>query len=1101
MGTFRRRFRRRGVAAVVVSGVFGTLIGACGGGGSGGMPMEEPLGVASTSPADGASGVSVRPTIEVAFSKAMDPTQGTLTLRAAGLETPVALAAAEASWPEATVVAFLPPAELPAMDRVTATVDGFQAMDGEETLGAPFAFAFTTGADDQAPQLVASTPREGQVDVDPDRLDAVTVTFDEVMDTAINRAELLVGDTPETVELRWDDAGTTARMVRGTALPYETAVSLDLTGLQDLGGNPAEGAGDGRLDFMTGPDMFSPFLQNATPNEGARNIRADLAEITVIFSEEMDTGVTAFDLVPDVDPDAGGDPPATLSLEGSWSEGGLVLTLPVPEPLVFRTTYGLDLRDARDLLGNPVGNDEPFTGDGVLDFTIRTPSGENCEQRLLLSDGETVDGVTTIVLPPSESATRGQILVADGGTSSCDNGTFGDPEDSAGPDAVIEVVKETPSLADGGTALSVSVDLPPGAPATTRLNVEVVTGDACAPAAQRLADRQLWCVSDFSRASRLIDVGPGRYFVFIAAPFKGRPFPGATVRFEEVGADAVPEGESCFAPFDEDSAEFTREGNVRRWVIDGSEVTGFDMARSWGPGSGAMSCAGNPVYPQDPGADVVIEIDKEDPDSLLQLRVDVGSGQVVAAELLAGACAADTDERESVFCSSASSIPDAVFEGLLGRSGLFYLWLSAPTPLSDFGEATVEVEEIPVTEGQACGRGVPLALGDNPVSSAPPTASYQEEACRPFLEPSQNIRWYEYTLVGNQVSIDVDGGDRVIFRDRASLDLIDCRFSDDVQSEVSALRPPGSTVCVGVAGSSATTITVTENNYDGPGADLRPTVVPIRPPVDEEGDELLFDSNWLAVDEDTAFGFDGELGEIDLDTGRLVVGRDGITRDNALLDGQFVSGSLFARGFDGNQTYRLWDGVSATWTPIPWDDPEEYPADVGNIAPDGEGGLFVFLPGDPPVVGQIPPSGGAATPFFANPLTSIPFGFGTGVATDESIYLFRSGFPFQVTKIPRSARDDAAPALRAESRALDAFFVSPTVVESASGRTYVLARTSSIPSELRVLEEVDEEGEVLRDLGTLLTGRLNLYFVTRSAYDPAEGRLVQYDGRRLLIFD
>jgi len=203
---------------------------------------------------------------------------------------------------------------------------------------------------------------------------------------------------------------------------------------------------------------------------------------------------------------------------------------------------------------------------------------------------------------------------------------------------------------------------------------------------------------------------------------------------------------------------------------------------------------------------------------------------------------------------------------------------------------------------------------------------------------------------------------------------------------------------------------------------------------------------------------------------------------------------LFARGFDGNQTYRLWDGVSATWTPIPWDDPEDYPEDVVNIAPDREGGLFVFLRGDPPVVGQIPPSGGAATPFFANPLTSIPFDFGLGVATDESIYLF-AGFSSQVTKIPRSARDDAAPALRAESRALDAFFFSHTVVESASGRTYLVSQSGS---ELRMLEEVDEEGEVLRDLGALsdVAGPF--------AYDPAEGRLVQYDGgrgARLLIFD
>ncbi|HJK98809.1 MAG TPA: Ig-like domain-containing protein [Polyangiaceae bacterium LLY-WYZ-14_1] len=1094
MGTFGRRFGRRGVAAAVVAGVFGTLVGACGGGGAGGMPMEEPLGVASTTPADGATGVSVRPTIEVAFSKAMDPTQGTLTLRAAGLEGPVALAAAEASWPEATVVAFLPPTELPALDRVTATLEGFRATDGE-TLGAPFAFTFTTGADDQSPQLVASTPREGQVDVDPDRLDAVTVTFDEEMDTAINQAELLVGETPETVELRWDDAGTTARMVRGTALPYETAVSLDLTGLQDLGGNPAEGAGDGRLDFMTGPDMFSPFLQNATPNEGARNVRADLAEITVIFSEEMDTGVTAFDLVPDVDPDAGGDPPVTLRLEGTWGEGGLVLTLPVPEPLVFRTTYGLDLRDARDVLGNPVGDDEPFTGDGVLDFTIRPTSGENCEQRLRLSDGETVDGVTTIVLPASESATRGEILVADGGTSSCDNGLFDNPEDSAGADAVIEVVKETPSLSDGGTALSVSVDLPPGAGRFDFLNVEVVTGDACAPAVQRLTERQLWCVSDFKRASRLLDVGPGRYFVFIAAVQKGIAFPGATVRFEEVGSDAVPEGESCFAPFDEDSADFTREGNVRRWAIDGSEVTGFDMARSWGPGSGAMSCAGSFIYPQDPGADVVIEIDKEDPDSLLRLSVE---GGVVVYELLADACPADIDGRESVACGFSSVTGPRFFDGLVGRSGLFYLWLSAPTPLLDFAGATVEVEEVPVAEGQACGRGVPLVLGENAVPSSPPTASYQEEACQTFGDPSQNIRWYEYTLVGNQVSIDVDGEDRVILRDRASLDVVDCRFSDDVQSEVSALRPPGSTVCVGVVGSSATTITVTENNYDGPGADLRPTIVPIRPPVDEEGDELLFRTNWLAVDEDTAFGFVpgvSELGEIDLDTGVLVVGRDGITRDNALIDGQFVSGSLFARGLGGNQTYRLWDGVSATWTPIPWDDPEEYPGDVVNIAPDGEGGLFVFLNGDPPVVGQIPPSGGAATPFFANPLTSIRYG--RGAATDRSIYLFTSLVPPLVTKIPRSARDDAAPELRAESRELDGIFFSPTVVESASGRTYILVTV--LDSELlRVLEEVDEEGEVLRDLGALtdVGGRF--------AYDPADGRLIQYEpGRapRLLIFD
>lgn len=939
---------------------------------------EPPPEVVSTTPRDGARGISVVPTIEIEFSRAMETDRGRVFLEPGG-----SLLATDGTWSDGDTrfaVTLVEP--LPAESPIQVEVDSFVAAEDGARLESAFRFGFETGLDDDPPDVASSRPRDMQMDVDPDGLEEVLISFDEDMDTTVTNVPVTIGDAdPRSIPGRWDDRGRTFVVeARVLDLPFFREVLFDVTVFADVAGNavPMDAAGgDGVVSFVTGPNAAIPFIQGATPEEGAGRVSSDLAEISVVFSEQMDTSITGFELVR-----SDGE---TLALTGRYEEDDLVLVLPVPEPLDIGFAFGLDLRVARDLNGDSIGDDEPYTGDGILDFRTVPPTGDTCETALRPIHGDTVDGVTTFLLPAGDGGDDDQISEIGGGTGSCS-------PIAPGPDAVIIYEKTTESYSDGGSLLRVTAAIDPP-DAIGNVALEVVASGDCAPAA-RLAPEQLTCQFG-DDVQRFLDVGPGTYHIFVAGTSSLLPFPGAKVTVAELDDPTTFEGESCAAPYTVDSPNHTNAGpNVDRWTIDSDDVRGTDMAPTWGIGSGALSCVDSFIYGDRPGADTVIEIDKADPDSLL--RVVVTGSTFVDFEVLTSGCDATVADRSAIHCGSGS-LTGAVFEGGIGVSGPLYIWLASSFPDFGFVDSTVEVEEIaPVAPGEACGQGLPLAAGDNPVS-ATATNRRQPSVC---FAPTDDILWFQYEMTENAAVFTPEGTDIISLRDGESGEELVC--GRPATTSFAAIREAGHEICLGVAsGAGTTNIRVEDVDYRGPGAGGRSSVTLIT-----DGSPIPT-PQWLAVAENDAYlgDFFGEVTEIDLATGATILHDDseGLGSGVARQAGVVANGLPFSVGTaasaEGARLYRLWDGTATAWDPEPWDgdDPVYSFGATEDLVWDGTDFLMLMFT-TPVEIYAVPGDGG-------NPVRragNLPLVGGADTFDVDGTYAYFADSPGRLFRVPRS---------------------------------------------------------------------------------------------------
>lgn len=927
------------VAFPARTALLGAVVAAAGavgcGESRGGVEPTAPL-VVETTPAEGQTGVSVLPEIAVQFDQEMDPSGGTIAVIVAGDPRPIA----ERRWTDgARRLALVLADALPEETAVEVQLEADFRSAAGLALPRPFRFGFRTGPDEVAPRVRSSVPSEGQLDVDVDRLEEIRVTFDEAMNTTQRQGRIFFQGEMVTVFGSWDDDDRTIRFPIETTLPKESVIQLDLGFLEDRAGNAVAGdasGGDAFLDFTSGPDIFEPFIQNTTPREGAGDVRLDLDEISVVFSEAMDETVTDFVLVPeeaDVGPDL-----ASIPLAGHYEGDGLVLILPLSgEPLAPMARYRLDLRDVRDLRGNGLPDDEAFTGDGVLDFATVPASGETCVDALDLRNGTTTDGRTTIEIPATVPGSGEGIRTADGGADSCN-------PSGPGPDAVVRYEKTTQSLSAGGTVLRVSARLPTGALFPDALALEVTAGPDCAPAARRFDPGQLRCTAGRSRWDAYLDVGPGTYFIFVAGESATRPFPGAVVELEEIDDPADFEGESCSAPFTTDSAIHTSISATHdRWVIPSDRINGFDMATSWG-GAGVVQCIDDSVFGDRPGVDAVIAFEKDDPSSLLEVEV---SGFARRFEILSHGCDAEAAERSSLGCWRSAFRP---FVGGVGLSGPLHLWIAASSPALDV-DVTVDIRELPApSAGAACGVGIPLVSGDNDVSGMA-TAGNGRPSCFSFLS---DIRWFEYTLPEEAVAIRSDGEDALVIVDRDTGEELGCQ--DPTNGPLARVVGAGKRICVGVEGGSTTdTLTVTDHPYDGPGSSGASRRVSLGPPFDgAAGAETAgLGSLWLAVADERAFAgrTGGTVAEISLTSGEVTDrgAEDGISFSMIARDGVVADGRLFslstATGADDPRLFELWDGASDPWAPAAHDLGGDYPAaSFIDLLFDGEVFLMLATP-------------------------------------------------------------------------------------------------------------------------------------------------------------
>jgi hypothetical protein len=131
---------RRAVVRVVLSATAILLVLTGCGPGGGTTPDPAPT-VESTTPADGATNVSIGSTIAITFSEAMDPA----TTEAAFAVSPAVTCTF--SWnPADTTVTCDPDADLAADQSYTVTIGAGAESDAGQPLGTAASFSFSTGA-------------------------------------------------------------------------------------------------------------------------------------------------------------------------------------------------------------------------------------------------------------------------------------------------------------------------------------------------------------------------------------------------------------------------------------------------------------------------------------------------------------------------------------------------------------------------------------------------------------------------------------------------------------------------------------------------------------------------------------------------------------------------------------------------------------------------------------------------------------------------------------------------------------------------------------------------------------------------------------------
>jgi hypothetical protein len=212
---------------------------SCGGGGGGPTtPVDTiPPAVASTLPANMATGVATDAAVSATFSEAIDAatvTASTFTLTGgSGLVT----GAVTATGSTAT---FTPAAALAYETTYTATLTTAIKDAAGNALAGAQNWTFTTVAapDTTAPTVIAIDPVNNATYVAPTA--TVTVTFSETIDPAtVTTATFTLSDGSTNVAGNVGTSATTATFTPSAPLAYSTHYTVTLTtAVQDLAGNP-----------------------------------------------------------------------------------------------------------------------------------------------------------------------------------------------------------------------------------------------------------------------------------------------------------------------------------------------------------------------------------------------------------------------------------------------------------------------------------------------------------------------------------------------------------------------------------------------------------------------------------------------------------------------------------------------------------------------------------------------------------------------------------------------------------------------------------------------------------------------------------------------
>lgn len=853
---------------------------------------EGPPSVVEATPAEGST-VEASSLTELVFrfSEAMNPFVGTTSVEGATL--------GEHGWPAPdelrVAIAGLEPG---ATYRVL--LEGFEdvagnALDGTTTL-LDGALDFTTTPDTDPPALSDSNPTHGQLDVAIALLTELVLVFDEPMDTTVRTASLDDGAEAVTLTGNWNAGGTELRFAASGRLRPDAVHRLDVSAMRDRAGNPLDGSvglSDGVLEFTTATtDEALPFVQFTSPAEGETGVSTRIPAIEILFSEAMDTSRVTVELV---------STRGTEVLTGVWNLAGTRLTLPLEAPLYGHTTYSIDVSAFTDASGNPLDVTYPYLGDGILELTTGTASGESCADPLTMLDATREGDAYVWSLVGERFTTSDQPPIC---------------ETSALRDGFVAYEKTTGALGTpGGRALRVTITAD-RASLFNRVAFEILSG-ACE---REHATREV-CGGGRREWVQYLDGPAGDYFVSLAISTStggATAWSGLTLRIEEV--DAIPEGESCSDPFDATSAIYQALGtDDHQWIVPHGAGTSVEQGLST-RSPDTFSCTSSQ------GPDTVIRVEKTRASSILDVYVEpfpadssISTQRVEARS----SCSRTPEPNEILACMPSVSTTPRTMQIDTGP-GPVYLWVAAANAAAPTLQTTVRVREIDPGPGETCLTAIPIT----PDTTNAITPSAETEFFRPSCLPAGNVTWYRYRTTREVTTVRTVGAAPVAMIAADGSAELEC-VADAQLANIGRRLPVGTDICIAVpSGDAITSLVVADYDWRsivGTTSDLG-----ISPPVNEAGAPISITSEaWLTADATSLYM--GINVTSALNAGIVIAPRAGgfadVVRPGAATvigyGGAMFGQALFStdeRTGTGARLYRLIDSAG---TPIPggtaWD--------------------------------------------------------------------------------------------------------------------------------------------------------------------------------------
>jgi methionine-rich copper-binding protein CopC len=330
--------------------------------------------VVSSSPTNGATGVSATAAITVTFSEAVaassiNATNIFLRLASGGANVPGSIV-----FNGTNFATFTPSSPLSQGVSYSFNVSGVLDLAGNP-MPAPFVITFTVG-DNTAPTVVSTVPADLASGVPANS--TISATFSEAMDPlTLNTATFIVRPTaggPNVGGTVTYTAGTnTATFTPSSPLAGGTAYTATITtGAKDVAGNGL--AANKTWTFGT-LDATPPTVTSVVPANGATNV-APNATVQVTFSEPMDASTITTTNIVLRNTGTSAVVPATVTYNAATN----VATLTPNGPLSNSTGYTLTVTTGvKDAAGNALATQftSQFNTAGIADTTAPTITARN----------------------------------------------------------------------------------------------------------------------------------------------------------------------------------------------------------------------------------------------------------------------------------------------------------------------------------------------------------------------------------------------------------------------------------------------------------------------------------------------------------------------------------------------------------------------------------------------------------------------------------------------------------------------------------------------------------------------------------------------------